>query len=95
MDKAEARAVTEERIAPLRDLSHGDLAAKLLGKPLNEEIVGPSGTNYQVEILGVWDKDEGGDFHVMTSIDDFSWRSFAPFSGAAFIMRPDGTFVDE
>lgn len=41
-----------------------------------------------------WDDTPDGAIRVMASIDDGGWRAFVPLT-EAFILAPDGSFVDE
>lgn len=41
-----------------------------------------------------WSNLAEGEVRVMASIDDRGWRAFGPLT-SDFIIRPDGTFVDE
>jgi hypothetical protein len=58
------------------------------------EVAGASGAVYQLEIQAVWDGRKKGVLRVRGSIDDEGWRALAPLV-SDFIVRPDGTFVDE
>ena len=58
------------------------------------EVVGPSGSQYQVEITGFWDDRKAGNLRVIVTIDDGGWRAFMPLT-TGFIVGPDGSFVGE
>jgi hypothetical protein len=91
VNKREAREIQAARIEELRRLSYQELVERLVDTgPLIEEIVGPSGTTYQLEIQGLWEDKRSSTLRVLVSIDDGGWRSFMPLGGADFIMRPDG-----
>jgi hypothetical protein len=93
VDKKEARAILAEEIATLRTWSYDELAA-LINDPTGGEIIGPSGTRYQVELDAVWDDKKGGPVRVFAMVDDGGLRAFAPLS-ESFIIAPDGSFVGE
>ena len=93
MDQQEARSVLEGQLLPYRSLGYERLL-RLLKEQDVFEVVGTSGTVYQLEIQAVWDGRKGGDLRVMGSIDDKGWRAFAPLI-SDFIVRPDGMFVGE
>jgi hypothetical protein len=62
-----------------------------------EEAVGPSGTQYQLDIFAFWDggrRAVGGDLRVSVVIDDGGWRAFVPLV-EDFIISPTGGFVGE
>jgi hypothetical protein len=94
VDKKEARQILSEEIAKLRKLSYGELRESLLRESETFEVVGASGTRYQVETEAFWDSGAEGPLRVLALIDDGGWRSFAPMS-ESFIVAPDGSFVDE
>ena len=60
----------------------------------HKEAIGPSGTEYQIETLAVWDSRSEGDLRIVVSIDDGGLRAIAPMTDG-FIMHPDGSFVGE
>ncbi|MEE8549507.1 MAG: hypothetical protein V3S74_08535 [Alphaproteobacteria bacterium] len=93
MDKKEARAVLAERLARYRTWPYAELE-KLLGDVEVYETDGPSGVTYQLEFQAHLDDKESGDLRVMGCIDDGGWRVYFPLTDD-FIMRRDGTFVDE
>ena len=93
MDKQEAKRVLKDQLVPYRSLGYERLR-RLLNEQDVFEVTGASGTVYQVEIQAVWEGRKGGDLRVRASIDDKGWRAFAPVI-SDFIVRPDGTFVDE
>jgi hypothetical protein len=65
-----------------------------IGKPETFQITGEDGSSYQLEAQAFWDGSKGGDVRVMVAADDGGWRAFKPLTDD-FIMRPDGSFVDE
>ena len=93
MDENEAAVILERELARYRAMSYVDLW-DLAEEPRTVEIVGSSGTTYQVEAQAWWDDASRTNIRVLLSIDDGSWRSFVPLS-RDFLIAPDGTFVGE
>lgn len=93
MDKAEALTVLRQRLEPYRGRTYAELLP-LLEEAVSFEVVGPSGTAYQVEIDAVWDGEPGKDLRVFGRIDDGGWRALAPLT-SDFIISPEGSFVGE
>jgi hypothetical protein len=94
VDKHEAHAILAEQISALRRRSYEELRTSLLNDSETFELVGASGTKYQVELQAHWDSGKGGPLRVFALIDDGGWRSFKPM-GEDFIVAPDGSFVGE
>jgi hypothetical protein len=94
VDKHEARAILAEQISTLRRRSYEGLRASLLNDSETFEVVGASGTTYQVELQAHWDSGKDGPLRIFALIDDGGWRSFKPLS-EDFIVAPDGSFVGE
>ena len=95
MNKIEAKQIMSEQIKELRKLSYSELC-KLIDKKNKRtlEIVGKSGTKYQVEIQAFWDNKPGQDVRVSVAIDDGGWRAWFPTTND-FIVAPSGEFVGE
>jgi hypothetical protein len=79
MDDVEARAVLADHLAPFRTRTFGELAA-LVGQASCVEVLGPSGTPYQVEIEVRWDSPRELDtLRVLGAIDGGRWpEALAP-----------------
>ncbi len=78
MDREEALGLLNAQLDQYRKMSYAELAAKI-GHEEFPEVVGPSGTEYQIEIQVRWDHKPGGDVRVMGSIDDGTFRgAFKP-----------------
>lgn len=92
MDRNEAREILGGVVAEYRRLSYKSLLK--LREPSNREVIGPSGTSYQLEIEAIWDDRKRRTLRLMVSIDDGGWRAFAPMT-TGFIIAPDGSFVGE
>ena len=93
MNKREARNLLQEQLATYRRLPYTAPTARI-GTEDHLEVVGPSGSSYQVEILVMWDGIPGGNVRVDGAVDDGGMRAFFPLC-AAFFMAPDGTLVCE
>jgi hypothetical protein len=96
MDKTEARTILAEHLSSYRVLAYADLV-KLVGTNSVVEVLGPSGTEYQIEIDVGWGspRDRGVDVLVMGAIDDGRLPgAISPLSDS-FIMTPDGKLVGE
>jgi hypothetical protein len=93
MDEVEAMSVLARELAPYRARPYAALVG-LRGQTIHIDTTGPSGTNYQVDIEVMWDGPQNGDLRVMGAIDDGGWRAYSPLIDN-FILRSDGTFVDE
>ena len=94
MDKSEARRVALNEARGLRELAWAELRDRYLGSPQTVEVIGPSGTTYQVKTHAVWDGKSDGDLRVFVEVDDGGWRAFLPLA-ESFIVSPDGSFVGE
>ena len=93
MDKVEARALLDTEISRLRALSYGELRRYTDEEHL--ELTGPSGKEYQVDVLAVWDRGKEGDLRLMVSIDDGGLlAAFLPMTDG-FVMATDGAFIGE
>jgi hypothetical protein len=96
VDEQEAREVLKPIVTEFRARSYAELREVTLDHPEVRDVVGPSGTRYQVEIGSVLDDAKHNrNLRVFFSIDDGrGWRAIAPLSDA-FIMSPEGDFIDE
>ena len=94
MDKDEARFVVAQQLHSYRELSYAELL-RLLDRPDDFEVSGPSGTTYQMQVEALWDDKRGGNLRVRAAIDDGSgWYASFPLADD-FILSPDGSFVGE
>jgi hypothetical protein len=88
MNSDEALAILNAKLDDYRKMSYADLAAKI-GDEEFPEVVGPSGTEYQIEIHVTWDHKPDGDIRVMGTIDDGTFRgAFKPVC-SDLIVTPD------
>ena len=94
MDKQEALAVLERQLAEYRRLSYAELAARI-GDDEQCEVIGPSGTEYQIEVQFLWDGQPDGNIRVFGGIDDGTMlAAFRPVC-SSIIMAPDGRLLGE
>jgi hypothetical protein len=88
MNREEALSLLDAHLDQYRKMSHAELAAKV-GQEEFPAVVGPSGTEYQMEIQIRWDHKPGGDVRVMGTIDDGTFRgAFRPVC-SDLIVSPD------
>jgi hypothetical protein len=94
MDRNEARVVLADHLVSYRTRTYADLVANISHGGCTD-IIGPSGTAYQVEVNIVWDDKPNGNVRVLAAIDDGTFRAtFSPVTDD-FIKAPDDTFVGE
>lgn len=93
MNKEEARSILVDSMERYRKRTYSELRC-MIGDVENDNVVGQSRTEYQLEFQVVWDDMPDGDLRVVASIDDGGLRAFMPLT-ESFIMNPFGEFVDE
>jgi len=94
MNREEALGLLNAKLDAYRKLSYAELAARI-GDEEFPEVVGPSSTEYQMEIQIRWDHKPGGDIRVMGSIDDGTFRgAFKPVC-SDLIVNPDEQDLDD
>lgn len=77
MNSEEARTILRSKIAEYSKLAHAHLKAKI-GQDEHFEVIGATGTVYQVEVQVFWDAKPSGNIRVLVSIDDGGLRAFKP-----------------
>ncbi len=88
MNRDEALGLLNAKLDDYRRMTYAQLAAKV-GEEDISEVVGPSGTAYQIEILVTWDRKPNGDVRVLGSIDDGTLRgAFRPVC-SDLLVSPD------
>jgi len=92
MDNQEARSLLDAELTRLRAMTYAGL--RIYFDEQHSELKGPSGKEYQIETLAVWDRMPEDDLRIFVSIDDGGLRAIVPMTDG-FIMRPDGSFVGE
>ena len=93
MNEDVAYLLIDAELRRLLELPYSELI-KGVGTPETKQVVGEDGNSYQLEIETFWDKAKGEDVRVIVSVDDGGWRALVPLS-QGFVMRPDGSYVDE
>jgi hypothetical protein len=93
MNKDEARGVLAAHLEQYRRRTYGDLS-RTLGNQGCDEVIGPSGAEYQVEVDILWDNKPGGLLRILGSIDDGRLPGAMFPLTAGFLLRPDGTLVE-
>ncbi len=95
MDVTEAGGILEQQIGSLRERPYSELKQLVEARVIQTlEIVGASGTRYNVEAQAFWDSKKRDNIRVLASIDDGGTRAFHPVT-CDFIKAPDGSFVGE
>ena len=94
MDREEARRVIQSELEPFRTKPYAELVRMVDAEPVTGECAGPSGKQYQIEILAHWDDKPDGDIRLFGLIDDGSLRTFFPLT-ESFIKSPSNEFVGE
>jgi hypothetical protein len=93
MDNDEGMSILAREMEHFPAMSYAALI-RLLDETKHIDTTGPSGADYHVDLSVMWDDKSKGDLRTTGAVDDGGWRAFAPLTDS-FIMRPDGTFVDE
>ena len=88
MDRVKAKWLLLRSMVEYRRLPYDKLRA-MIGDPKVFEIVGTSGTKYQIEIDSIWDHKPGGDIRILGSIDDGGWRACCPLGYSDLISPLD------
>jgi len=91
MDRAEAKTILANELNEFAARPYDQLVASIKD-PEVKNVLGKSGTNYQIEINVFWDTKPNGNLRIMASIDDGGWRAFVPLTDS-LIMKPDGTLL--
>jgi hypothetical protein len=95
MDVTEAGGILEQQIGSLRERPYSELKQLVEARVIQTlEIVGASGTRYNVEAQALWDSKKRDNIRVLASIDDGGTRAFHPVT-CDFIKAPDGSFIGE
>ena len=93
MNEDVAYVLIDAELRRLFELPYTELI-KLVGKLETKQVVGEDGISYQVEVEAIWDISRGEHVRVIVAVDDGGWRALVPLT-QDFVMRPDGSFVDE
>jgi hypothetical protein len=87
MDHVEAKWLLLRTLVEYRRCSYDELRT-MIGESKQTEIVGASGTQYQLDVEVVWDARPAGDIRIVASIDDGGWRAFCPLSYGGLVPPP-------
>jgi hypothetical protein len=87
MNKEEARAVLAEQLDRMAQAGYAALAPSV-GANEVQEIAGPSGAHYQIEIQIVWDSAPHGAVRLLGGIDDGGMSAFVPPTDSRQIVPP-------
>jgi len=95
MNKVEAQTLLDEQLAAYRSQGYEELVEKV-GSTIAFETVSPSGAEYNVEVIVLWDSPgKKVNVRVIAAVDDGRLpRALVPMSDS-FIVAPDGSFVGE
>jgi hypothetical protein len=94
MNREEAKQILALTASGLRKRSYRELC-RLLDSCEYQEVIGPSQTSYQLQVLAVWDDKPNHNLRVFMGITDGrGWSTIFPLT-ECFIMAPDGSFVGE
>jgi hypothetical protein len=92
MSTAEAKAVLIKELAKYRGRSYRELSA-LVETPEAFFVSAPSGTQYQVEVEGIWDDKPNGLLRVHGMIDGGGIDPRHPMV-ECFLIAPSGKLID-
>lgn len=88
-----AYVLLDAELRRLLELPYSELT-KLVGASKLKEVLGEDGSSYRIYVKAIWDIARKKDVKVIVSVDDGGWRALCPLT-QNFVMRPDGSFVDE
>ena len=102
-NQEEMRELASRKLSPYREKSYEELRGLVESGHVDAaEVRGSGSSRYQIEVTFHWDDQEGGDIRVDAMIDQDPHRPLFGFLpvyistiGEGFIMRPDGTFIEE
>ena len=81
MNKEEAKELILAELDAFRDKPNSKLIQMIDAAPITEELTGPGGNRYQLEIQAFWDDRPDGNIRVMGSVDDGGLRACFPLTG--------------
>ncbi len=93
MDTEEARTLLRTELVRYRAKRYDELVT-LIENHEHREIVGASGTTYQIQIYAFWDAKPNAVLRVSAAIDDGGVRAYFPMTDD-FLVAPSGEFVGE
>lgn len=93
MDKKEIKEILSVQLNKLRSFSYAELSARI-DKIDAFEVIGKSGTRYQLEVQYFWDHKPNDSVRVVVNVDDGGIRAFVPVTDS-FIISAEGRFIGE
>jgi hypothetical protein len=91
VDPIEALGVLSVEATKFAGRSHAELSA-LVEEPVHLQIIGPNGSEFQIEVSAVWDDKPGQTLRLLFSVDDGGVRAFVPLTRGALV--PPGAVFD-
>ena len=91
MDPIEALGVLSVEAMKFAGRSHAELSS-LIDEPVHLQVVGPGGSEFQVEVSAAWDDNPGQTLRLFFSVDDGGVRAFVPLTRGALV--PPGAVFD-
>jgi hypothetical protein len=88
-----AYVLIDAELRRLLELPYSELI-KLVGVRDFKEVVGEDGITYRVQVKAIWETTKNKDVRVVVSVDNGGWRALRPLT-QNFVIRPDGSFVEE
>jgi hypothetical protein len=88
MDKKEAGYLLDQYLGGFRTRDYSDLVKMVDSGPFIEEVLSPTGKEYQVEVDVVWDDQPNGSIRVLGAIDDGGFSAICPLSDDFIKDRP-------
>jgi hypothetical protein len=92
--KSAARSLLAQRVAELREQSFAELRDAWLNEPDCEQVTGPDGREYQIEIDAFWNDRGQENLRVWVSVWGGGRWGIAGMPDS-FVIAPDGTFLYE
>ena len=93
MNTEEARTLLKTELARYRVKRYDELVTLIKSRE-HREILGASGTAYQLQIYAFWDAKPNDVLRVSAAIDDKGLRAYFPMTDD-FLIAPSGEFVGE
>ncbi len=95
-DKEEARVLLADELQRVRKLGYPQLRKVFIEQKSIRafSVTGASGIEYQLEIEGRWDADEGKDIRIIGGIDNGGLRAYVPLTDS-FIVRRTGSSLKD
>lgn len=88
MNRQIAELLLGQEMAKARAMGYHKLRDLIDGEPIINEITGPDGKCYQLEVCVFWDNAKNGPIKLIGAVDDGGLRAFFPLS-AGDLVYPD------